>query len=206
MTRNKYFLSATVVIVSTVASGAQSESLGSQIDYFAQAINTRNIGSVEIFGVPRDALFRTNVTPERLDDVWDYKIVLRDLNNHLELHPEDFTALLKTGEIQPSATKLDSVDVRFGFIFFAKRPEGKRIASIYFDRNGRHGAFNNISTSFGPDFLLRLKKALHAPLINSILYSFEPVPTADPVRAKLAMGLTACASPRGSRFAFSHKS
>lgn len=172
--RAKYFLLTTIMIVSTVPICAQSKTSGSQIDYFIRAVKTRNIESVEIFGVPLDALFRTNVTPERLEKLWNYKVVLRDSNAFLEVDAEELTPILRNVQIQPSATKLDFVDVRVGFVFFAKEPEGKRVASIYFDRSGRLGAFNNMPASFSPDFFLRLKRALRGPLIDSILYSVEP--------------------------------
>ncbi len=57
------------------------------------------------------------------------------------------------------------MDVRRGIAFYSKTPEGKRIASLYFDRSGRYGAVDNISTSFSPDFFNKLKKAIDS-LIN----------------------------------------
>jgi hypothetical protein len=164
MIRNRAYLIAVAILSSMVPAHAQSETAMAQIDAIVQSIKAGSVGSVEVFGVPPDTLFRTNVPPERLESLWDYKLTVRGLDGRLEPRAKELTVALKSAATQPSLTKLDSLDVRWGIIFYAKTPEGKRIASLYFDRNGRSGAVNNTPVSFAPDLLPRLKKALHASI------------------------------------------
>jgi hypothetical protein len=131
-----------------------------QIDAIVQSINGGDIGAVEMFGVPPDAAFRANITPERLEGWWAYKLTVRGLS----LEPEKLRMPLSSAAIQPSNAKLNSLDVRTAIVFYAKTPEGKRIASLYFDRSGRHGAVNNVPVAFPPDLLRLLKKAVYASI------------------------------------------
>jgi hypothetical protein len=160
--RNRDFFLVTVILASAAPVCSQSEVGAVQINTIVQFVKTGNVGRVEVFGVPPDALFRANVTPERLDSLWDYKLTVRSLDARLEPRAEELTIALRSAAIQPSTAKLDSLDVRWGIVFYSKTPEGKRFASFYFDRSGRNGAVDNIPAYFGPDLLPRLKKALHA--------------------------------------------
>jgi len=159
MIRNVAFLLATVA-AGVPAAHAQNGNAQMQIDAVVKSINGGDIGGVEIFGVPPNVAFRVNVTPERLESWWDYKLIVRGLS----LESEKLRVALSSTTIQPYSAKLDSLDVRTGIVFYSKTPEGKRIASLYFDRNGGHGAVNKMPVSFGPDLLPRLKKAVHAPI------------------------------------------
>ena len=139
------------------AASAQSGNAQTQIDAIVQSINGGDLGVVEILGVPPATLFRVNVTPKCLDSLWDYKLAVRGRC----LESEKLRMALSSATIQPLNTKLDSLDVPTAIVFYSKTAEGQRVASLYFNRNGRHGAVNNIPSSFDPDFFPRLKRALH---------------------------------------------
>ena len=160
MLLSRDFVLATAFLAGLLPLHAQSGGGERQVDAIARSIKAGNIAAVEVFGVPPNEEFRVNVNPERLESWWEYKLTLRDL----ESRAEELTTALRSATIQASGKKVDSLDVRSGIVFYSKTPEGKRIASLYFDRSGRHGAVNAISTSFGPDFFVRLKRALRFPL------------------------------------------
>ncbi len=154
---NAAFLLGTAFLVGLVPLHAQNRDGGEQIDALARSIKAGNVAAVEIFGVSRSAEFRVNVNPQRLESWWEYKLTFRDLVPRTD----ELLSALRSSAIRPSSTKLDSLDVRCGVVFYSKTQEGKRIASIYFDKSGRGGALSSLPTLFGPDFLVRLKKALH---------------------------------------------
>lgn len=121
MTRNRDFLLALAIMVSTVPVQAQRETAGSQTNAIVQSIKAGNIGSVEVFGVPPDTLFRSNVTPEHLERIWDYKLIIRGPDALLKARAEELTTVLSSAAIQQSATKLNSLDVRWGSFFGPRR-------------------------------------------------------------------------------------
>jgi len=141
--------------------GAHAQnSAQARIDAIVRSVNGGDIGVVEMSGLPSDAAFRVNITPERLESWWAYKLTVRGLS----LEPEKLRMPLSSAAIQPSSAKLASLDVRTAIVFYAKTPEGKRIASFYFDRSGRHGAVNNMPVAFPSGLLPLLKKAVHASI------------------------------------------
>jgi hypothetical protein len=155
------FLLRTAILATIQPVTAQKKSTADRpIEALVRAIESDNIATVDIFRIPNDVLFRVNVSPARLESWWAYKLTIRSLG----LHAEDLTIVLRAAAIQPSTTKLESLDLRWGIVFYSKVPQGKRIASLYFDKTGREGAANDASASFGPEFLPGLKNALHPSL------------------------------------------
>ena len=144
-----------------VVAAAQPESdWVAPVNATAHAIETDHVEAIEILRIPDDVLFRVNVNPERLERWWRYKFVIRDVG----IRAQELTAALKSMTAQPSGTQLESLEVRWGIVFYSKTSEGHRIVSLYFDRNGRAGAINSLPVSFGAEFFARLKKALHLSL------------------------------------------
>ncbi len=149
-----------VILVSARPSIAQHDASRAVIEATVRSLEAGEVGTMDTLRIPDDVLFRVNVNPERLESWWRYRFTSRDLGPRTQ----ELAVALKTASIQPSSTKLESLDVRWGIIFYSKTPEGNRILSLYFDRAGRQGAINNVPASFGPDFFPRLKKALHASI------------------------------------------
>ena len=164
MIRNRTLLLATALLLRGLPIHGQTEAAKAQVDAVVREIKAGNVARAELLGVPLDAQFRVNVTPDRLESWWDYKLIIRSLDALLRPRAEEVAVALGSAVIQPNTTKLDFLDVRCGVLFYLKTPEDKRIASLYFDKSGRHGAVNNVAVSFTPDLLPRLKKALHASI------------------------------------------
>ncbi len=70
-----------------------------QIDALIRSIKAGYVERVELFGVSINADFRVNVTPERLENWWDYRLVVR----HLESRAEDFESALTSATVRGSA-------------------------------------------------------------------------------------------------------
>jgi hypothetical protein len=138
------------------------ESPKQQVDAIIQSLKAGDVARIEVFGVPPDLLFRSDFAPERLETGWDYKLTIRNLDSTMKPRADALAVALRSAAIQPS--RGHSLDVRRGVVLYPKTPEGKRLASLYFDRSGRIGGINSTVVSFGPEFLFQLKKALHAQI------------------------------------------
>ena len=77
MSKNMFFLLAAVLTSTFLPLNAQSDSARSQLEALVHSIEANDIVSVEIFGVPEDAVFAVNISPESLKNAWDYKVTLR---------------------------------------------------------------------------------------------------------------------------------
>jgi hypothetical protein len=157
---NRNILLVTAILASALPVRAQNQDRAAPIDAIVSSIGAGNLAWVDVLRLPPDAQFRVNVTPERLENWCENKVTLRNS----ELNREELTIVLKSVKLRSTSTKLDSLDVRWGIVFYSMLPEDKRIASLYFDKHGRQGALNTLATSFGPDFFPRLMKALHVSI------------------------------------------
>ena len=90
---------------------------------------------VEILYYPERILTRTNVTPERLEDQYQYRLEIRDFPGAVQRLPL-LVALQKTS-ITVSG---DMPDVRTAVLLYDGG--GNRMASLYFARGGTRGAIN----------------------------------------------------------------
>lgn len=160
MSKNMFFLLAAVLTSTFLPLNAQSDSARSQLEALVHSIEANDIVSVEIFGVPEDAVFAVNISPESLENAWDYKVTLRS-PSALQSRVLALTTALRRAGVQPAAKKVEFLDVRTGVAFYSKAENVRRIAVLYFDRAGRAGAVGNAPVFFGPEFLPSLRKALH---------------------------------------------
>ncbi len=160
MSRKIFFLLAAVMVNALLPAHAQNDSARTQLEALAHSIGSEGISSVEIFGVPEDALFAVNISPESLEKAWDYKLTFRS-PGALQTRTRALEAAMRLANPQASAKKVQFLDVRTGVVFYSRAESGKGIFSIYFDKTGRAGAVGGASVSFGPEFLPNLKKALH---------------------------------------------
>jgi hypothetical protein len=160
MPKKTLLLLAAAMVNTFLPAHAQDNSAQSQLEALAHLIESDGIGSVEIFGVPEDALFAVNLSPESLEKAWDYKLILRS-SGALQIRTQALEAAMRVAKLQPTGKKIQFLDVRMGIVFYSKQEGGNRISSLYFDKTGRSGAVGGTSVSFGPEFLPSLKKALH---------------------------------------------
>jgi hypothetical protein len=84
---------------------------------------------VEILYFPERMLVRAALTPERLEQHYQYKLEIRNVRNSTEW--EQFRSLLSTTSVTPSG---QSYDHRTAVLLFDQK--GRRIASVYFDQRG----------------------------------------------------------------------
>ncbi len=98
------------------------------------------IERVEILYFPERVLTRAAFTPERLEQLYQYKIEIKDFTACTER--QHFIAIVRSGSALPS---YGSHDVRTAVLLYGKN--GKRVLSVYFDRSGKNGFVNSESVS-----------------------------------------------------------
>jgi hypothetical protein len=96
------------------------------------------IERVEILYFPERVEVRAALTPERLEQLYRYKLEIRDVRQSPEwerlLHQLQQTSLTESGR---------EYDLRTAVLLFDK--DGRRIASVYFDQFGAAGTINGKS-------------------------------------------------------------
>jgi hypothetical protein len=151
-------LMAVAVLGGASPGRAQRDDHESPIDAIVRSIAAGSLARVDVLRLPLAAQYRVNVTPERLESWCENRVSLR----YTELSREGLFTALKSVRLSSSSAKFDSLDVRWGAIFYST--QGGRIASFYFDKKGGHGALNTSVASFGPDFFPDLMRALHVSI------------------------------------------
>jgi hypothetical protein len=159
ITRRLIALLPAALVVFLLVLHAQDDSGRARIEAVVTSIRAGNVATVEVFGVPADALFAVNLAPASLEDAWDYKIILR-FPSGLEGRTEALTAALSSAVIRKSDRQVQTLDVRTGIAFYSKTPKDRRIATFYFTGTGHDGAVNDTAVSFSPGLALQLKKLL----------------------------------------------
>ena len=126
--------------------------LKERCDAFARELRAGSIGKVEILQIRPGTSFLVGVTPEVLEQRWDYKFTIHKMD---QIRLDEATAALEAAVPQEATEG----DLRWGIVFYSTAEE-KRVGALYFDRWGRKGAVNSFPAAFGGDFFSRLKKAL----------------------------------------------
>jgi hypothetical protein len=93
---------------------------------------------VEILYFPEKIEVRVGLSPERLEQWYQYKLEIRDVRESAEWRR--LPSLLRETSLKPPGR---SYDHRTAVLLFDK--DGRRIASIYFDQFGTEGTINGES-------------------------------------------------------------
>ena len=101
-------------------------------------VTAEQIQRVEILYFPERVLVRAALTPERLEQLYEYKLEIRDIRESAEW--QRLPLLLRETSLKPSG---DSHDHRTAVLLFDK--DGRRIASVYFDQFGTGGTIDGES-------------------------------------------------------------
>src|SRR5215467_11155173 len=87
---------------------------------------------VEILYFPERILVRAALSPERLEQAYQYKLEIRNVRESAEW--KQLLPVLRETSVKPSG---DSHDHRTAVLLFDEN--GRRVASVYFDEFGRGG-------------------------------------------------------------------
>lgn len=101
----------------------------------------RNVVQIDIIQYPPEALVRAALSPERLEDLYDYKFTAR--NYGVTVYLQSLKKVLKNTNAKPYN---GSVDLRWGLFLIDKK--GHRIVSIYLDGFGKYGMINSETVEF----------------------------------------------------------
>jgi hypothetical protein len=120
---------ALLVLAFTIFSSAQTQT--------AKPLNVapERVQRVEILYFPERVLVRAALSPERLEQLYQYKLEIRDVRESAEW--QRLPSLLRETSVKPSG---HAYDHRTAVLLFDK--DGRRIASVYFDQFGTGGTIN----------------------------------------------------------------
>jgi hypothetical protein len=108
------------------------------------SVAPEQVQRVEILYYPERLLVYVALSPERLEQLYQYKLEIRDVRQSAEW--EQFRSLLGKTSVTPSG---HGYDHRTAVLLFDQT--GRRIASVYFDQFGRGGTINRDSGSITGD-------------------------------------------------------
>jgi hypothetical protein len=123
---------ALLVLALTILSAAQTQT--------AKPLSAalEQVQRVEILYFPERILVRAALSPERLEQLYQYKLEIRDVRESAEW--QLLPPLLSEKSVKPSG---HAYDHRTAVLLFDK--DGLRIASLYFDQFGTGGTINGES-------------------------------------------------------------
>jgi hypothetical protein len=136
-------LFSVVAITMLVASGGTSQVRGAK-SFTAYGVSPEAIDRVEILYYPEHILTRIALTPEMLEQQYQYKVEVREFVASTQR--QQLVLALREISLTPSSR---SFDLRTAILLYDK--SGKRVMSLYFDRGGKNGVVNRetVSTSDG---------------------------------------------------------
>jgi hypothetical protein len=102
------------------------------------SVTPEQIQRVEILYFPERILVRAALSPERLEQLYQYKFEIRDIRESVEW--QRLLPLLRETSVTPSG---HSYDHRTAVLLFDN--DGRRIAAVYFDQFGTGGTINGES-------------------------------------------------------------
>ena len=102
------------------------------------SVPLEQVQRVEILYFPERVLVRAALSPERLEQLYQYKLEIRDVRESAEW--QRLLPLLRETSVKPSG---HGYDHRTAVLLFDQN--GQRIASVYFDQFGRGGTINGDS-------------------------------------------------------------
>ena len=127
------FAPALLVLAFTILSTAQTQTAEPPLSVAAEQVQR-----VEILYVPERIFVRVALSPERLERGYQYKLEIRDVRESAEW--QRLLSLLRETSVKPS---WQTYDHRTAVLLFDK--DGRRIASLYFDKFGTGGTINGKS-------------------------------------------------------------
>jgi len=126
------FASALLVLVLTILGTAQTQTAK------PLSVAPEQVQRVEILYFPERVLVRAALSPERLEQLYRYKLEIRDVRESAEW--QRLPSLLRETSVKPSG---HAYDHRTAVLLFDK--DGRRIAAVYFDQFGTGGTINGES-------------------------------------------------------------
>jgi hypothetical protein len=124
----------------------------SRLDGLADAFRNRKVAAVEVLHIPAEILFRSAVTPEILEQLWQDKLTVRIIDDALA---GQLTSALSNVVVRSAPGRWD---VRWGFIFLSS--QGQRVVTIYFDGRRDGAVIDGRYVSFEGGLVSKLKAAL----------------------------------------------
>ena len=125
---------AVLLFVFTVVSTAQTQTT-KMLD-----VTPEQVQRIEILYFPERVSVRAALSPERLEQLYEYKLELRDVRHSAEW--QTLLPLLQNTSVKPERRNYDH---RTAVLLYDNK--GKRIASLYFDQFGSGGTINGESGS-----------------------------------------------------------
>jgi len=126
------FALALLILAFTILSTAQTQTAK------PLSVALEQVQRVEILYFPERVLVRAALSPERLEQLYRYKLEIRDVHESAEW--QRLPSLLRETSVKPSG---HAYDHRTAVLLFDK--DGGRIASVYFDQFGTGGTINGES-------------------------------------------------------------
>ena len=126
------FAPALLVLAFAILSTAQTQTAK------PLSVAPQQVQRVEILYFPERLLVRAALSPERLEQLYQYKLEIRDVRESAEW--QLLPPLLRETSVKPSG---HAYDHRTAVLLFDK--DGRRIASVYFDEFGTGGTINGES-------------------------------------------------------------
>lgn len=155
----KRHLLAAVVLACIVESGCGQSpvSVGgnevrAQLSTLAQKLENGEVASVEITEISLSKVFIASVSPKTLENVWDYKFIIR---HDLNLKRPKVASTLRAAVVEKASPP---ADLRWKFGFYSD--DGRDLGTLYFEALGRRGLVGDVPVSYRMDFLVRLRNAL----------------------------------------------
>jgi hypothetical protein len=141
-----------VLLLNTLVCSAQGGAVNitdtpqSRVNALADRLRTNSVQRIEIIQMPPRMLTRTRITPEMLEKSFHYKLIIRDIRGGVYV-PSLTAAVASTS----ADSAPDPGDLRWGIAFFDQNE--RRIAFLYYDASGRHGAVDTSPVVFKGDLL-----------------------------------------------------
>jgi hypothetical protein len=126
------FAPSLLVLALTILSTAQTQTVK------PLSVAPEQVQRIEILYFPERVLVRAALSPERLEQLYQYKLEIRDVRESAEW--QRLPSLLRETSVKPSGRAYDH---RTAVLLFDK--DGRRIASVYFDQFGAGGTINGES-------------------------------------------------------------
>lgn len=161
----KYLVAKAIICLVTVGMfgaqelPAQDEAAASTaINGLVTALRQGEVGTIEVFRLPKNLRSFSAVEPEDVESSWYDKLTIRVRSEQ----PQSIIEALRS--VRPKLwDRRGAGYLRWGFVFYSAHGR-KRIAALYFDETGRFGSVGGAWVSFGENLLSRLRAALYFSL------------------------------------------
>jgi hypothetical protein len=131
-------------LINVYANADQTEpksGVQSQVDGLVAKLARGEIGRIEILQIPPYICTDIRTTPERLEMIFHYKLIIRDIG--FTVYRDKLLKAMKSVTVQPES---EIGDVRWGVIFYDQKDN--RVGAIYMDQWGKAGAVGDMPVSF----------------------------------------------------------